>query len=748
MNAGQNPDFKQTKTFLTAPLLVGVILLIFTLIVWRLTFQSLEKRNETLFKSYVVQIEHQLKSRMETYLNTLLQTRSMFYVTREVDRDEFRQYVSDLELLSKYPGIQGLGFSIRLKPNDLAAHISKIKANGYPDYKIWPSYPRSEYFSIIYLEPMNWRNKRAIGFDMFTDPVRNKSMELARNTGLPSMSDMVELVQETKEAPQKGFLIYVPVYENGYKTEDVEQRKKSLFGFVYAPFRSDDLFKQILYPFKKLPVSIEIKIGENQTLWKGSDDESSESFQQSFSIDVAQKTWQVKVFALPLFSRTGSQHLPWIFLIFGILVSILTTWVLLRNARNSSLNQEKSFQFNKLNEVGRLVAGELDLEKLIQSVTDIGLELSRGQFGAFFYNSISSKGEALMLYTLSGAKREDFDKFPHPRATEVFAPTFQGEGTVISSDITKDPRYGKNKPNHGMPEGHLAVKSYLAVSVISRSGEVLGGLFYGHPEVSVFGEREKNLIEGIASQAAVAIDNARLFEQAKFAIEARDEFLNIASHELKTPITSMKLQFQTAQRMIDGGNEKVFEKTAVIKRIKTALTQLDRMNNLIEEMLDSSRASLSKLGLKQESVEVGGLVQDVLERFHEQFSSRDIPLEIQGYSKKLLVRGDDYRLEQVLSNLLGNAIKYGNGQPVMISVSENEGFATIKVQDNGIGISPISLPQIFQRYERAISSNNISGLGLGLYITKKIIDSHNGRIEVESVLGEGSSFTVYLPLIS
>jgi signal transduction histidine kinase len=171
------------------------------------------------------------------------------------------------------------------------------------------------------------------------------------------------------------------------------------------------------------------------------------------------------------------------------------------------------------------------------------------------------------------------------------------------------------------------------------------------------------------------------------------------------------------------------------------------MNKLIEEMLDSTKISLSKFEFKLESVEVGGLVHDVLERFHEQFSSRNIPLELQEYSRKLFVRGDDYRLEQVISNLLGNAIKYGNGQPVMISVSENEDFATIKVQDNGIGISPINLPQIFQRYERAISSSNISGLGLGLYISTKIIESHNGRIEVESLLGKGSSFTVYLPLI-
>ena len=164
-----------------------------------------------------------------------------------------------------------------------------------------------------------------------------------------------------------------------------------------------------------------------------------------------------------------------------------------------------------LNRIGRTLASELDLERLLQAVTDAATEVSGAQFGAFFYNRTNEAGESYMLYTLSGVPRDAFAKFPMPRNTAVFAPTFSGEAIVRSDDITRDPRYGRNAPRRGMPEGHLPVKSYLAVPVLARSGEVHGGLFFGHAKAGVFTERAERLVAGIAAQAAIAIDNARLY---------------------------------------------------------------------------------------------------------------------------------------------------------------------------------------------------------------------------------------------
>jgi PAS domain S-box-containing protein len=175
--------------------------------------------------------------------------------------------------------------------------------------------------------------------------------------------------------------------------------------------------------------------------------------------------------------------------------------------------------------VGTALMEARDLRKIVQAVTDAGTELSGAQFGAFFYNVVDDAGEAYTLYTLSGVPREAFAQFPMPRNTLVFGPTFHGEGVIRLDDVTRDPRYGKNAPYSGMPPGHLPVRSYLAVPVVSRTGDVIGGLFFGHATPGVFSESAERIVVGIAAQAAIAVDNARLYEaerRARAAAETAD----------------------------------------------------------------------------------------------------------------------------------------------------------------------------------------------------------------------------------
>jgi PAS domain S-box-containing protein len=196
--------------------------------------------------------------------------------------------------------------------------------------------------------------------------------------------------------------------------------------------------------------------------------------------------------------------------------------------------ERQNFMLRTLLDVSDILSAELDTGKLLQYITDAATMLAGAEFGAYFTNEINERGESYMLWTISGVAREVFDGFPMPRNTAVFGPTFSGSGVVRSDDIRKDPRYGHNTPYHGLPEGHLPVVSYLAVPVISRSGEVLGGLFFGHSQPGKFPEEAERLVTGVAAQAAIAIDNARLLENARAAAEK----LRIEEERYRTLVTA------------------------------------------------------------------------------------------------------------------------------------------------------------------------------------------------------------------
>ncbi len=231
-----------------------------------------------------------------------------------------------------------------------------------------------------------------------------------------------------------------------------------------------------------------------------------------------------------VFNHYAALNHPWkwaaihAFFIAGISIVCLVTWRLDENLLDREREAEERLReetriVETLNDVGRTVGAELDLQTVVQRVTEAATDLTAASFGAFFYNVVDAEGESYMLYALSGVPAEAFAGFPMPRNTGVFAPTFAGAPTVRLDDVTADPRYGHNPPYHGMPEGHLPVRSYLAVSVRSVRGEVLGGLLFGHPEPARFTDVDERLAEGIAAHAAVAIDNARLYEAERLSRE-------------------------------------------------------------------------------------------------------------------------------------------------------------------------------------------------------------------------------------
>lgn len=215
--------------------------------------------------------------------------------------------------------------------------------------------------------------------------------------------------------------------------------------------------------------------------------------------------------------------------------------------QSEELLQRQADRLAALNRVSRIISQDLDVDRIVQAVTDEATTLSGARFGAFFYNVVDGAGESYFLYALSGVPRETFERFGMPRKTAVFAPTFTGERVVRSPDIRKDPRYGRNAPHQGMPKGHLPVVSYLAVPVVSSSGEVIGGLFFGHDEPDRFPSETETLIAAIAAQAAVAIDNGRLhaaaqaeIAQRKAAEAAKELLLHEVKHRVKNTLATIQ----------------------------------------------------------------------------------------------------------------------------------------------------------------------------------------------------------------
>ncbi|MBN8232142.1 GAF domain-containing protein [Corallococcus macrosporus] len=430
----------------------------------------------------------------------------------------------------------------------------------------------------------------------------------------------------------------------------------------------------------------------------------------------------------------------------GITRDITAERQLEESLRHTLIEKNDSLQnLEIINSTGQALGAELQLEKLVQGVTDAATQLSRAAFGAFFYNVLDERGEAYMLYTLSGVPREAFAKFPMPRSTRVFAPTFKGEGIIRSDDITKDPRYGHNAPRKGMPEGHLPVRSYLAVPVTSRSGEVIGGLFFGHPTPGVFTEREERLVAGLAAQAAVAMDNARLFQRVQEAVTSRDTFLSIASHELRTPITSMKLLSQHMRKRIHANDPAAFTPERVTRMVEQTERSIDRLARLVDDMLDISRIAAGRLQLHLEPVDLSDVARDLMERFEQQLIAAGHTLTLR-IATGVVGRWDRIRLEQVLANLLTNALKYAPGTPLTVSLTARDGHAVLEVEDRGPGIAPEHQHRIFERFERLGSASEVSGLGLGLHIARHIVEAHGGRIHVRSAVGDGARFFVELPL--
>ena len=292
--------------------------------------------------------------------------------------------------------------------------------------------------------------------------------------------------------------------------------------------------------------------------------------------------------------------------------------------------------------------------------------------------------------------------------------------------------------------GQLGLGDIILVPMIYRNS-IHGVITIVHPKNLSFKQDEFLIAQEIGKRTGVAMENIRLYEAAQKAISVRDEFLSIASHELKTPVTALKLQLQMTRKSID------IEKGVVPTAQKLANTldqvnlHINKLTKLIEDLLDVSRIGMDKIVYNFEKINISQVVKEMCNRYAEHLTSFGCHLETE-IEDRIYVFGDKNRLEQVILNLLTNAAKFGDEKPVKLLLKISDNKLLLSIHDHGIGIPKEKLEKIFDRFERIIDSRNISGLGLGLYISREIIKSHKGRIWAESDKLTGTIFKVELPI--
>jgi len=760
----------QPRNYRWLPYVVLVVALLLTASAANYVASTAKVQERLRFENAVQRTQDNIQKRLETYIALLRAGSSLFAASDRVSRDEFRAFVNHLDLQHRYPGIQGIGFSLRVMPQEKDALVAELHRQGVENFTWRPGFKRAEYHSIIYLEPLNRRNKTAIGFDMFTEAVRRAAMERARDTGVPAASGRVTLVQEIDKYKQAGFLIYVPVYRNGNTPNTVTERRKALRGFVYSPFRSDDLLTGILGNEKQPEIDFQLYDGTQLSDQKRLDRfrQNTESSSSSLprlttikTINVAGQTWSILFVSRPQFElATQSSLVPYIwlaglaisFLLFGVTRLQVRAWQQVQQL-NASLERqvtERTAQLQQALDFKAMIARITDKvrdslnESQILNIAIQELVLTLGVIccDTALYNL--ADGTSNICYQYTGISNQDPSRWNSATPSSIgrrvqmtdfpdgYRQLLQGQYFQFC-EITPD-----------VVRSQVAI---LACPIVDDQG-VLGDLWLFNYKEYAFNELEIRLVQQVANQCAIAIRQARLYTAATMQVQEleklndlKDEFLSTVSHELRTPIANMKMAIQMLKL------SPTAEKSQRYLEILQA--ECTRESELINELLDLQRLEAGSYAiLLGEAINLQEMLSNLVEPFRVRTGQRQQTLQINLPSDLPPLVSDRASLERVLAELLNNACKYTPaGGDISLSVcKKSTEAATIFIISNPAEIPSDQLPRIFEKFYRVPKGDRWKqgGTGLGLALAQKLVEHLKGTIKVESSNG-WTIFSVELP---
>ncbi|WP_415395962.1 CHASE domain-containing protein [Sulfurimonas sp. CS5] len=691
-------NFKYSKK---AVIFIVILSIVFSFIIWILTKNYYESFSKEKFKVSVNENMQRIEKQMSSYENVLRSGIGLFHASDKVTRQDWFDFTQTIKVKQKYPGIQGFGFTIMLAPDEITTLEKKMRAEGFPSFTLKPPGKREQYSSILYLEPLDKRNIQAIGYDMFSQVTRRTAMERARDTGEATISGKVTLVQEIDSDVQAGMLMYFPLYKKKFNTDNTQERKKALIGFVYGAFRMNDLMNKIKpnESISDFEIYDSAEMSEKSLMYRSFEKSSHNAKYHTKKITkVSNHTWYVHFSSTQKFDTTNNEQYPLLLTLFWLSVYFILLFIILALIKSRHLLQSQAIELRKLSQVV-----EQSPNGIIITNVNNEIEYSNSSFSKI---TGYSKLEAIGKNTDSLISDRTSTK-TYNRIKDSIKRGKSWYGEFISNR--------KNGPEHTL--------SIVSFPIIQDNGNKSNYV---------------SIIEDITHEKELENELIRAKEVAEKANKAKSDFLANMSHEIRTPLNgilgliNLVLKSGLNQQQRDYLEKSIISSKALL--------------NVINDILDYSKIEAGKLNLENNIFELDSVISNIKDLFEYQANNKGLKINI-NLKEHFILIGDPLCLTQILTNIVGNAIKFTDKGTIYIDVEltkEDDYYMKLKftIKDSGIGMSEEVLNNLFMEFSQADNSitRKYGGTGLGLTISKQLINLMSGDIWVTSKKDEGSEF--------
>lgn len=694
-------------------LLIMAIILLATLVSWYFLARGVDENRQSHFSQKSADIVSSIRVRLFQHEQILLGAAALFNTDHVVDHEEFHHYASSLMLNQRYPGMLAVGFAPAVARADLESHINQMQAVGFPHYSVHSAGAASLLIPVTFIDPFVGRNLLALGYDMYSEPVRKRALQRAAEQGVTTITDKVTLVQENPAAPQAGFLMYVPVYKKNSSLTTPAERMQALRGFSFSPCRINDLMAGILgnnadgIDFK---INVGSNLQESSMLYdstQGKAPAQAGLLSTKMTISAYGQTWLINLQSQPAFDASYNSSLPLVVLLMGISIAALLFFLLssTMQQRNRAIRLAMTMTEEIRAQSDQLQLSEqrfaLAMRGANDGLWDRDLDSGNVYFSARWKYMLGYEDHELISH------QDEWLKRVHPDDTAAL--------------IKKEQLYIDGKTERFQNEYRLRHRDGHYIWVLDR-----GWIDFGD--------------DGKLHRLIGTITD---ISERKRVDKLKSEFISTVSHELRTPLTSISASLGLLEAGVFGDLP-----AKALGLVSIASKNSKRLTMLVNDILDMEKLVSGKTVFRTDQIDMLQLVKQAIELNTEYATSYGVHFTLVAAKVTAKVTGDKDRLMQVMANLMSNAAKFSiAGGAVEIRLSSKDNQLRIEIEDHGPGIPDEFQHRIFSEFAQADSSDSRQqgGTGLGLNITKKLVERMDGEIGYRTELGQGTTFWFTLP---